>query len=174
MCSSSLSVWLLIGHRYFSRREITALVGGPGNMAPLPPYFGNTATAKVVTAEKRKNANRQNIAAVLHYRRKNTAIFWFYRFRQKSSNSRYRQKVPPTPNTAKRVPSTLDPAQKVPPSRNSAQKVPPTLDIAQRYRRYWIPPKRYHVHWIPPKKSGFSFRVRSLLLFFLVLRVPFR
>ena len=48
----------------------------------LPPYFGSTAYRQSVTAEKRKIAYRQNITAVLHYRRKNTAIFWFYRFRQ--------------------------------------------------------------------------------------------
>ena len=40
------------------------------------------------TAEKRKIAYRQNITAVVQYRRTNTAIFWFYRFRQ----SHYRRK----------------------------------------------------------------------------------
>ena len=59
----------------------------------LPPkkyrhFFGFTASAKVVTAEKWKIAYRQKNTGVLHYRRKNTAIFRFYRFRQ----SRYRQK----------------------------------------------------------------------------------
>ena len=56
--------------------------------AKTPQYFGFTASAKVVTAEKWKTAYRQKFAAVLHYRLKNTATFWFYRFRQ----SRYRQK----------------------------------------------------------------------------------
>ena len=72
----------------FFRREITALVGGPGNMAVYRHILVIPPTVKIVTAEKRRTAYRQNIAAVLHYRRKNTDIFWFYRFRQSS----YRQK----------------------------------------------------------------------------------
>ena len=40
------------GRRYFSRREITALVGGLGNMAVYRHIFGITASANVVTAEK--------------------------------------------------------------------------------------------------------------------------
>ena len=76
-----------------------------------------------LTAEKRKNAYRQNITAVLHYHRNNTAIFWFYRFRPKNTaNSGYRQKVPPTLNTAQKVQPTLNTAQKVPPTLNTAQK----------------------------------------------------
>ena len=42
------------GRRYFSRREITALVGGPGNMAAYRHILVIPPTAKVVTAEKRK------------------------------------------------------------------------------------------------------------------------
>ena len=122
---SSQSANLQGGRRYFSRREITALVYR--HILVMPP------TAKVVTAEKRKTAYRQNNTAVLHYRRKNTAIFWFYRFHKKNNaNSRYSQKVPPTLDTAQNVPPTLDTAQKVPPTLDTAQKVPPTLDTAQK------------------------------------------
>ena len=104
-------------------------------------YFGNTAYRQSVTAEKRKTAYRQNITAVLHYRRKNTAIFWFYRFRQKSTaNSidtakKYRQlSIPPTLDTAQKVP-TLDTAQNVPPTLDIAQKLPPILDTAEKVPR---------------------------------------
>ena len=73
------------------------------HISVIPPI------AKLVTAGKRKTAYRQNTTAVLHYRRKNAAILWFYRFRRKNTfNSRYRQKVP-TLNTAKsRAVSWLD------------------------------------------------------------------
>ena len=54
------------GRRYFSRREITALVGGPGNMAiyrQTSKCFGNTAYRQSVTVEKR------NCLQPKHYRR---------------------------------------------------------------------------------------------------------
>ena len=35
----------------------------------IPPYFGFTASAKVVTAKKEKTANRLKITAVWQYRR---------------------------------------------------------------------------------------------------------
>ena len=85
-------------------------------------------TAKVVTVEKRKTAYHQNITSVLHYRRKNTAIYFVLPLPPK----KYRRKVPPALNTAKRVPPTLDTAQKVPPTLDTAQKVPPILDTAQK------------------------------------------
>ena len=44
------------GRRYFPRREITALVGGPGNMAVNRHVLVLTSTTKVVTAAKRKTA----------------------------------------------------------------------------------------------------------------------
>ena len=47
------------GRRYFSRREITALVGGPGNMEVYRHILVIPPTAKVVTAEKRKTAYRK-------------------------------------------------------------------------------------------------------------------
>ena len=69
---------------------------------------------------------------MLLYRRKSTAIFWFYRFRHESTaNSRYRQKLLPIRNTAQIVP-TLDTVQIVPPTLDTAQIVPPTVDIAQK------------------------------------------
>ena len=43
--------------------------------------FGFTASAKIVTAIKRKTAYRPNITAVWYYRRKITAILWFYHLR---------------------------------------------------------------------------------------------
>ena len=68
----------------------------------IPPYFGLPLPPKSLPPKNEKNAYRQKNTAVLHYRRKNTAIFWFYRFRQKgTATSRYRQKVPPTLNTAR-------------------------------------------------------------------------
>ena len=45
-----------VGRRYFSRHEITALVGGPGNMAVYRHSLEIPPTAKAVTAEKRKTA----------------------------------------------------------------------------------------------------------------------
>ena len=63
---SSQSANLQGGRRYFSRREITALAGGPGNMAVYRHILVLPPTPKVVTAEKRKTAYRQNITAVLH------------------------------------------------------------------------------------------------------------
>ena len=35
----------------------------------LPPHFGSTASAKVVTADNRKSAYRRKMTAVWHYRR---------------------------------------------------------------------------------------------------------
>ena len=83
-----------------SRREITARVGGSGNMAiyrhvlvlpppskslppkneklptaeKLPPYTRFIASAEVVTAKKRKTAYRQKLTAVWYYRPKSTAM----------------------------------------------------------------------------------------------------
>ena len=120
---------------------------------------------------------RQNVTAVLHYRRKNTAIFWFYRFRQT---------VPPTLDTVKKYRQLSIPPKEyrqlsIPPKRYRQHCIPP-----KRYRRHWISPKRYRRYWIPPKR----YRVRRILpktyrlffscsffvlcsLFFLVLRVLF-
>ena len=70
------------GRWYFSRREITARVGGPGNMAVYRHILVMPPTAKVVTVINRKTVYRQTISAVLHYCRENTAILWFYLFHQ--------------------------------------------------------------------------------------------
>ena len=135
------------GRRYFSRREINALVSGPDNMAVychilvipptgnkvLPPKNEKPPPAKTlppycITAEKYRHI------LVLPLPPKNTA------------NSRH-QKVPPTLNTAKRVPPTLDTAQKVPPTLDTAQKVPPMLASYHRkgtaYTGYR--PKKYRL-----------------------------
>ena len=149
------------GRRYFSRREITALVGGPGNMAAYRHILVIPPTAKVVTVEKRKTAYHQNITSVLHYRRKNTAIYFVLPLPPK----KYRRKVPPALNTAKRVPPTLDTAQKVPPTLDTAQKVPPILDAAQK-----VPPTLDTAQKVPT----FIFVFVLCSLFFLVLRVPLR
>ena len=146
----------------------------PVKYGGLPPYYGNHAYRQSVTAEKRKTAYRQNITAVLHYRRKKNAIFWFYRFRQK---------VPPTLDTAKtyRQLSIL-------PKECRQLSIPP-----KRYRQHWMQPKRYRRHWISPKRyadtgyrrkgtayTGYRPKSTGLFvfvlcsLFFLVLRVPFR
>ena len=112
-------------------------------------------TARVVTAEKRKTAYRQNIAAVLLYRRKNIAIFGFYRFRQK---------IPPTLDTAKKYRQLSIPPKEyrqlsIPPKRYRRRWIPP-----KRYHRYLIPPKRYRVHWIPPKKYRLFFSLSFFVL----------
>ena len=54
------------GRWYFSRREITARVGGPGNMAVYRHILVMPPTAKVFTAEKRKTAHRHHNTDVLH------------------------------------------------------------------------------------------------------------
>ena len=48
------AVFIQGGRRYFSRRKITALEGGPGNMAVYHHILVTPPTAKVVTAKKRK------------------------------------------------------------------------------------------------------------------------
>ena len=57
-----------VSPRYFSCREITALVGGPGNIAVYRHIFGFTASAKVVTAKNDETAYRQKITAIWQYR----------------------------------------------------------------------------------------------------------
>ena len=129
-------------------------MGGHGDMADYHHILVITLT---VLGLPPKNENR---LPPKHYRGiallpKNTALFLFHRFRQK---------VRPTLNIAKKVP-ILDTAQKLSPTPDTAQKVPP-----KRHRRYWIPPKRYRVQWIPPKKyrlfSSCSFFVLCSFWFF--------
>ena len=98
-----------------SRREITPLVGGS-----LPPYFGFTAAAKVVTAKKRKTA-----------------------YRRKIKNYRHTLVLPPPPKplppknekppTAKKLPPYGITAQKVPPPVIPPTKVPPCLSSQKRW-----------------------------------------
>ena len=61
----------------------------------LPPYYGFTASAKVVTAKKRKTVHRQKITAVWHCRQKIAAIFWFNRLRQSRSRQKTKNRLPP-------------------------------------------------------------------------------
>ena len=130
--------------------------------------------AKVLRPKNEKPPTAERKTAVLHYRLKNTAIFWFDRFRQKSTNSRYRQKVSPTLNTAKRVPPTLDNTQKVPPTLDTAQKIPPTLYIAPK-----VPPTLVIDQKVSPmldtaqKVPAFLFVFVLCSLFFLVLSGSF-
>ena len=75
------------GRRYFSRREITALVGGPGNMAVYRHILVIPPTVKVLLPKNEKTPTAEALPP------KNTTIFLFYRFRQKSTaNSQRRPK----------------------------------------------------------------------------------
>ena len=131
------------GRRYFSRREISALVGGPGDMAvnrhilEIPP----TATGLPLKNEKPPTAGTLPPYCITAGQ-----IPPHYVFTASAKN------VPPTLDTAKRVRPTLDTAKRyrqngIPPKRYRRRWISP-----KRYRRYWIPPKRYRVHWIPLKK----------------------
>ena len=143
----------------------------PVKRSGKPPYLVILPTAKVLAPTNVKPPTVQTLPPYCI-----TALFWFYRFRQKSTAiPRYRQKVPPTLNNAKRVPPTLDTAQKVPPTLDTAQKVPSTLDIAQKE-----PPILDTAQKVPrtldtaQKVPAFLFVFILCSLFFLVLRVPFR
>ena len=97
------------GRRYFCRREITALVGGPGNTAVYRHISVVPPTAKVVTAEKRKPPTANTVPPYCITAEKYRHILIL--------------PLPPK-NTAKRVPPTLDTAQKVPSTLDTVQKVP--------------------------------------------------
>ena len=67
------------GHRFFSRREITALVGGPNNMvhrytSVIPPI------AKGLPPKNEKPPTAKTYRR-LALQPKNTAIFLFHRYR---------------------------------------------------------------------------------------------
>ena len=110
------------GRRYFSRREITALVGGPGNMAVYRHKLVIPPTAKVLSP---KNENR---LPPKHYRRIALPL------------KKYRRiLVLPLPPEKYRQLS-------IPPKEYCQLSRPP-----ERYRQHWIPPKRYRRHWISPK-----------------------
>ena len=141
------------GRRYFSRREITALVGGPVNIAVyrhilvipptakvLPPKNEKPPTAKTlppccITAEKIP----LNLVSPLPLKK-----YQLYRYGQKSTaNSRYRPKG--TANTAYRPKGTADTG----------------------YR-----PKGTAYTDTAPKVSAFLFVFVLCPLLFLLLRVP--
>ena len=136
-------------------------------------YFGNTAYRQSRYRRKTKNAHRQNMTAVLHHRRKNTAIFCFYRFHQKippilDTAKKYRQlSIPPKEYRQFSIPPKRYRQHWMTPKRYRQHWMPP-----KRYHRYWIPPKRYRLHWRSPKKvPAFFFVFLFCSLFFLVLRV---
>ena len=88
----------------------------------------------------------------------------FYRFPQKSTNSKYRKNVPPTLNTAKIVPPTIDTSQKAPPTLDTAQKGSVDAGYAQK-----VPPIQDTAQTVPAS----LFVLVLCSLFHLVLRVPF-
>ena len=109
------------GGRYFSRREITALAAGPGNMAVYRHILVIPPDVEVLPPKNEKPPTAKTLPPYCITAEKIPSYFGSCRFRQKSTvYSRYRQKVPPTLNTVKRVPLTLD----------TAQNVPPTLDLS--------------------------------------------
>ena len=106
----------------------------------IPPYFGFTASAKAVTAEKWKNAYPQKIAAVLHYRRK-PPYFGFT-----ASAKKYRQKrenrQPPKNYRRMAIPPRLCPPKKPLPTT--------TLLIMMAYiysNSYLVPGTRVHLFY---------------------------
>ena len=113
------------GRRYFSRREITALVGGPGNMAVEVNrhILVITPTAKVLPPKNEKLRTAKTYRRIALRPKKCPHTFVF----SASANQ-----VPATLDTAKMVPPTLDIAQKVPPILDAAEKVPRTLDTVQK------------------------------------------
>ena len=161
-CSVVVKGCILQGGRwYFPPREITALVGGPGNMAVYHHILVIPPTAIVVTAENRKTAYRRIALPPTKCRH----VLVLPLLPKKNTKSRYRENVPPTLNTAKRLPPTLDTAQKVPPTLDTAQKVPPILDTAEKVPRTLDTAQ---------KVPAFLFVFVLCSLFFLVLQVPFR
>ena len=147
-CSVVVKGCILQGGRwYFPPREITALVGGPGNMAVYHHILVIPPTA------------------VLHYRRQNAAMFWFYHFCQKKTPNldtakTYRQlSIPPKDYRQLSIPPKRYRQHWIPPKRYRRHFIPP-----KRYRRYWIPPETYRLHWIPPK----TYRLFVLCLLFVL------
>ena len=102
----------------------------------------------------------------MHYRRKKTAIFWFYRFRQKrTANSRYRQKVPPTLNTGNsryRPKGTTKTEYRPKGTAGTSYRPKGTADAGYCPKSTAYTPERYRAHWIPPKNCRLLFLVRSL------------
>ena len=159
------------GRRYFSRGEITALVGGPGkyrHIFLIPP------TAKVLPPKNEKPPTAKTLPSYWITVEK-TPCFGLTASAKKirqlqippksTAKSQYRLRVPPTLNTGQKVPPTLDTAQKVPPTLDIAQKVPPILDTAEKVPR---------ILDTAQKVPAFLFVFVLCSLFFRVLRVPFR
>ena len=147
---SSVEVCRLFGHRNYRPSFEFTFTLPPKNEKPLTaknvtpyritaeeiaPYFGYTASAKVVFAEKQKTAYRHKVSAVLHCRRKNTAAFWLYRFRQ----GRYRQK------RENRQPLKNYHRMAVPPPPCPPKNPLPTTTLGKRYKKHnYSHPLRKH------------------------------
>ena len=86
----------------------------PPTAVKLPPYFSFTASAEVVTAQKRKTAYRRKITAILRFYRLRR-----YRYHQKTKNRLPPKKLTPYGITALKVPPSVIPPTKVPPCLSS-------------------------------------------------------
>ena len=143
------------GRRYFSRREITALVGGPGNMAVYRHKLVIPPTAKVLSP---KNENR---LPPKHYRRIALPLKKYRRILVLPlPPEKYRQlSIPPKEYCQLSRPPERYRQHWIPPKRYRRHWMSP-----KRYRRYWIEPKRYRVHWIPPKTYRLFFSCSFFVL----------
>ena len=142
------------GRRDFSRREITALVGSPGNMAVYRHLLVIPPTAKVLTPKNEKPPTAKTLPLYSITAEKIPPYFGFTasakkvpptldtakKNRQKSTdNSRYRSKG--TANTGCRPKGTTD----------TGYRPKGTADTGYRPKGKAYTPKRYRAHWIPPK-----------------------
>ena len=148
----------------FSRREITALVGGPGNVNRH--ILAIQPIAKVLPSKNEKPPTAKTLRPYCITAKKYRHIL-VLPFPPKN----YRQlSIPPEEYRQLSIPPKRYRRHWIPPKRCRRHWIPP-----KRYRRYWIQPKRYRVHWIPPKKYRLFFSCSFFVLrLFLVLRVPFR
>ena len=120
------------GRRYFSRRQIIALVGGPGNMAVYRHILVIPPAAKVLPPKNEKTPTAKTLPP---YGITAEKISPYFRFTASA------KKVPPTLDTVKKYQLSI------PPKEYRQLSIPP-----KRYRQHRIPPKRYHRHWISPKR----------------------
>ena len=82
------------GRRYFSRREITALVGGPGNMAVYHHILVIPPTAKVLPWKNEKPPTAKTVPPYCIIAAEKTPPYYGFTASAK--------KVPPTLDTAKK------------------------------------------------------------------------
>ena len=153
------------GRRYFFRREITALVGGPGDMAVYRHILVIPPTAQALPPKNEKLPTAKTLPPCCITAEKISPCFGF---------TASAKKVPPTLDTAKKYRQLSIPPKEyrqlsIPPKRYRQHWIPPKRYrrhwiSPKRYRRYWIPPKRYRVHWIPPKKYRLFFSCSFFVL----------